>query len=68
MAFRDGLLKHIAQEVTKLAKDGLERRGYKETGFLNEMTEVVGTGVTPAEKLLELVVISDFCQLYLDEG
>ncbi|CAA3017486.1 glutamate--cysteine ligase, chloroplastic [Olea europaea subsp. europaea] len=52
--FRDGLLKHVAQEVVKLAKDGLERRGYKETGFLNEMNEVVRTGVTPAEKLLEL--------------
>ncbi|THG18458.1 hypothetical protein TEA_009665 [Camellia sinensis var. sinensis] len=34
--------------------DGLERRGYKETGFLNEVAEVVRTGVTPAEKLLEL--------------
>ncbi|KAL6549990.1 glutamate--cysteine ligase [Orobanche minor] len=51
--FRDGLLKHIAQEVVKFAKDGLERRGFKETGFLNEVTEVVNTGVTPAEKLLE---------------
>ncbi|KAL6501695.1 glutamate--cysteine ligase [Orobanche gracilis] len=53
MPFRDGLLKHIAQEVVKFAKDGLERRGFKETGFLNEVTEVVNTGVTPAEKLLE---------------
>ncbi|KAL7165358.1 hypothetical protein ACSBR2_041118 [Camellia fascicularis] len=35
-------------------KDGLEMRGYKETGFLNEVAEVVRTGVTPAEKLLEL--------------
>ncbi|OIT36259.1 PREDICTED: glutamate--cysteine ligase, chloroplastic [Nicotiana attenuata] len=52
--FRDGLLKHVAQDVVKLAKEGLERRGYKETGFLNEVTEVVRTGVTPAEKLLEL--------------
>ncbi|KAG9148564.1 hypothetical protein Leryth_018284 [Lithospermum erythrorhizon] len=52
--FRDGLLKHVAQDVLKLAKDGLERRGFKETGFLNEVAEVVKTGVTPAEKLLEL--------------
>ncbi|KAK4338416.1 hypothetical protein RND71_042903 [Anisodus tanguticus] len=52
--FRDGLLKHVAQDVVKLAKEGLERRGFKETGFLNEVTEVVRTGVTPAEKLLEL--------------
>ncbi|KAF9617648.1 hypothetical protein IFM89_037711 [Coptis chinensis] len=52
--FRDGLLRHVAEDVLKLAKDGLERRGYKETGFLNALTEVVTTGVTPAEKLLEL--------------
>ncbi|KAG5593209.1 hypothetical protein H5410_043723 [Solanum commersonii] len=52
--FRDGLLMHVAQDVVKLAKEGLERRGFKETGFLNEVTEVVKTGVTPAEKLLEL--------------
>ncbi|KAK9147525.1 hypothetical protein Scep_006282 [Stephania cephalantha] len=52
--FRDGLLKHVAEDVIKLAKDGLERRGYKETGFLNALSEVVRTGVTPAEQLLEL--------------
>ncbi|KAJ7941027.1 Glutamate--cysteine ligase, chloroplastic, partial [Quillaja saponaria] len=52
--FRDGLLRHVAEDVLKLAKDGLERRGFKESGFLNEVAEVVKTGVTPAEKLLEL--------------
>ncbi|CAK7335539.1 unnamed protein product [Dovyalis caffra] len=52
--FRDGLLRHVAEEVLKLAKDGLERRGFKEVGFLNAVAEVVSTGVTPAEKLLEL--------------
>ncbi|KAJ8623938.1 hypothetical protein MRB53_032468 [Persea americana] len=52
--FRDGLLKHVAEDVLKLAKDGLERRGYKESGFLKEVAEVVRTGVTPAEKLLDL--------------
>ncbi|CAK9141886.1 unnamed protein product [Ilex paraguariensis] len=52
--FRDGLLRHVAEDVLKLAKDGLERRGFKEAGFLNAVTEVVQTGVTPAEKLLEL--------------
>ncbi|VFQ74914.1 unnamed protein product [Cuscuta campestris] len=52
--FRDGLLKHVAQDVVKLAKEGLERRGLKETGFLNEVSEVANTGVTPAEKLLDL--------------
>ncbi|CAN1253824.1 Glutamate--cysteine ligase, chloroplastic [Linum perenne] len=53
-AFRDGFLRHVAEDVVKLAKDGLERRGFKEVGFLNEVAEVVRTGVTPAEKLLEL--------------
>ncbi|CAN6487390.1 unnamed protein product [Victoria cruziana] len=53
-AFRDTLVKHIAEDVVKMARDGLERRGYKETGFLNEVAEVVRTGTTPAEKLLEL--------------
>ncbi|TXG50510.1 hypothetical protein EZV62_023034 [Acer yangbiense] len=52
--FRDGLLKYVAQDVIKLAKDGLERRGYKESGFLNAVAEVATTGVTPAEKLLEM--------------
>ncbi|GAY39108.1 hypothetical protein CUMW_041850 [Citrus unshiu] len=52
--FRDGLLRHVAQDVLKLSKDGLEQRGFKETGFLNEVAEVVRTGVTPAEKLLDM--------------
>ncbi|KAG0473305.1 hypothetical protein HPP92_015162 [Vanilla planifolia] len=52
--FRDGLLKHVAEDVLALAKDGLERRLCKEGGFLKEVAEVVATGVTPAEKLLEL--------------
>jgi len=38
------LLKHVAEDVLKLAKDGLERRGYKEAGFLNAVDEVVRTG------------------------
>ncbi|KAK4748607.1 hypothetical protein SAY87_015193 [Trapa incisa] len=39
--FRDGLVKHLAEDVIKLAKEGLERRGFKETGFLNVVTDVV---------------------------
>ncbi|CAB4279912.1 unnamed protein product [Prunus armeniaca] len=52
--FRGRLLKHVAQDVVQFAKAGLERRGFNETGFLNELEEVARTGVTPAEKLLEL--------------
>ncbi|CAL5442515.1 unnamed protein product [Camellia sinensis] len=40
--------RHVAED------HGLERRGFKETGFLNEVAEVYRTGVTPAEKLLEM--------------
>ncbi|ONK64452.1 uncharacterized protein A4U43_C07F26140 [Asparagus officinalis] len=42
--FRDGLLRHIAKDVLKLAKDGLERRSYKEARFLREVAEVVNSG------------------------
>lgn len=52
--FRDGYVRDLAEEVLKLAKNGLERRGYKEVGFLREVDEVVRTGVTPAERLLHL--------------
>ncbi|KAK0588277.1 hypothetical protein LWI29_037099 [Acer saccharum] len=52
--FRDGLLWHVAQDVLKFSKDGLERRGFKESGFLNAVAEVATTGVTSAEKLLEM--------------
>ena len=43
-------LRHVAEDVVQLAKDVLERRGFMESGFLNEVAEVVRTGVTPAEK------------------
>ncbi|KAG0588091.1 hypothetical protein KC19_2G215400 [Ceratodon purpureus] len=52
--FRDGLLKHVAQDVFKLAKDGLTRRGLNEEGFLKDIEETVRTGVTSAEHLLKL--------------
>ncbi|GBG74196.1 hypothetical protein CBR_g17908 [Chara braunii] len=52
--FRSGLLQHVAQEVFKISKAGLERRGFKESGFLRELEETVETGVTPAERLLKL--------------
>lgn len=76
--FRDGLLRHVAEDVVKLAKvkfmptlqiilfpislakwqyvfillqDGLERRGFKESGFLNEVAEVVRTGKPDSSRL-----------------
>ncbi|XP_020272381.1 very-long-chain (3R)-3-hydroxyacyl-CoA dehydratase PASTICCINO 2A-like [Asparagus officinalis] len=51
--FRDGLLRHIAKDVLKLAKDGLERRSYKEARFLREVAEVVNSGELKLGKLLD---------------
>ncbi|KAK3227236.1 hypothetical protein Dsin_007098 [Dipteronia sinensis] len=55
--FKEGLLWHVAQDVLKFSEacystyfDGLERRGYKESGFLNAVAEVART----SEKLLEM--------------
>ncbi|ONK75685.1 uncharacterized protein A4U43_C03F19470 [Asparagus officinalis] len=42
--FWDGLLRHVAEDVLKLAKDGLERRRNKEAGFQREVAEVVNSG------------------------
>ncbi|KAJ7952314.1 glutamate--cysteine ligase, chloroplastic-like [Quillaja saponaria] len=52
--FRDGLLRHVAEDVLKWAKDGLERRQLNESVFLDALTEVVRTGLTPADRLLEM--------------
>ncbi|KAK4389288.1 Glutamate--cysteine ligase, chloroplastic [Sesamum angolense] len=50
--FRDGLLKHVAQEVVKFARMAWKEEALRKPDFLNEVMEVVNTGVTPAEKLL----------------
>ncbi|KAM3690602.1 hypothetical protein ACJW31_09G131900 [Castanea mollissima] len=52
--FQGGLLKDVAESVIKWAKDGLERRSLEESVYLNELAEIVATGVTPAEKLLQM--------------
>ncbi|MCO5556144.1 hypothetical protein L7F22_009688 [Adiantum nelumboides] len=52
--FRDSLLRHVAQDVVKLAKEGLQRRGFNEEEFLDQIVEVSRTGITPAERLLDL--------------
>ncbi|KAM0953673.1 putative glutamate--cysteine ligase [Dioscorea sansibarensis] len=53
--FRDGLLRHVAEDVLQFAKDGLERRGYKEAGFLKEVTKVVSTGGDTSREPLGVV-------------
>ncbi|KAG0614520.1 hypothetical protein M758_6G183700 [Ceratodon purpureus] len=52
--FRGGLLKDVAQAVVKLAKEGLVRRGRNEEVFLAPVEEVANSGVTLAERMLEL--------------
>ncbi|KAL6626420.1 hypothetical protein ACP70R_030146 [Stipagrostis hirtigluma subsp. patula] len=52
--FRGGYVRDLAESVVKLAKDGLQRRGHKEHCFLDEVDEVIATGVTPAVKLANL--------------
>ena len=54
-----GTMQDLAREVLDIAADGLSRRnrlnsaGDNESGFLNPLREVVATGVTPADRLLD---------------
>jgi glutamate--cysteine ligase len=53
-------LQAVAQDMVAIAKQGLTRRarldgaGSDETGYLRETEEIAASGVTPAERLLEL--------------
>ncbi|MET4700262.1 glutamate--cysteine ligase [Constrictibacter sp. MBR-5] len=57
--FRGGTLRDIAVEVLKIARAGLrararlDRAGEDESGFLTSIEEVVSSGKTPAEVLLD---------------
>ena len=54
-----GSVRELAAEVLDIASDGLSRRaqlnsaGDTESGFLDPLREVVATGVTPADRLLD---------------
>ncbi|HEY1143686.1 MAG TPA: glutamate--cysteine ligase [Sphingomicrobium sp.] len=54
-----GTMQDFASRVLEIASDGLSRRGRlnsagdNESGFLNPLREVVATGVTPADRLLD---------------
>ena len=41
-------------------QDGLERRGYKEVGFLREVEEMVGTGIQNLHIFIHLAEIAVF--------
>ncbi len=53
-------LRDVAKDVVAIAKEGLKRRGHldggmsDETGYLRELEAIAESGVTPAERLLEL--------------
>ena len=55
----DGNLQTLAREILKISKYGLKARaqlntaGENETGYLTELDQVVESGITPAERLLE---------------
>ena len=54
-----GTVQDLAAQVLEMATDGLSRRarlnsaGDNESGFLDPLREVVATGVTPADRLLD---------------
>lgn len=56
---RGGTVHDLARQVLEIASDGLSRRGKlnsagdNEGGFLDPLHEVVATGVTPADRLLD---------------
>ncbi|OIV94908.1 hypothetical protein TanjilG_22105 [Lupinus angustifolius] len=52
--FHGRMLLHVAEDVLKWAKDGLDRRCLNESIFLDPLKEVVTTGSTPADKLLKM--------------
>jgi glutamate--cysteine ligase len=52
--FRDGTVQDLAIEVLRIARGGLERRGRAEEKYLHDLEEIARSGVTQADRLLEL--------------
>ena len=53
-AFRGGKLQPVAQHVVRLAKEGLQRLGKGEEKYLLPLEEIADSGMTRANRLLEL--------------
>ena len=53
-AFRGGKLQAVAQQVVLLAREGLQRRGKGEEKYLQPLEEIADSGMTRADRLLEL--------------
>jgi glutamate--cysteine ligase len=53
-------VREVARDVVAIAREGLNRRNRlnssmgNEAGFLSDLEEIVGSGLTPAERLLDL--------------
>jgi glutamate--cysteine ligase len=53
-------IREVARDMVAIAKEGLKRRakispcGKDETGYLSELEEIADSGLTPADRLLEL--------------
>jgi len=52
--FKKGTMQDLAMEVMGIARRGLVRRGNGEESLLDRIADIVTSGVTPAERLLEL--------------
>lgn len=52
--YRGGTVKDLAETVLGIARGGLERRGREEGKYLKELEEIASSGVTQADRLLEL--------------
>ena len=53
-AFRGKTLQPLAQQVVRLATDGLQRRGLGEEKYLQPLQEIADSGTTQAERMLKL--------------
>jgi glutamate--cysteine ligase len=58
-SFRDGNLQDVAKDILKISRQGLSRRaifnenGQDETVFLTPLEDIVESGITPAEEMLQ---------------
>ena len=52
--FRGGRLQSFAQQVVRLASDGLQRRALGEETHLQPLQDIADSGVTQAERMLQL--------------
>jgi glutamate--cysteine ligase len=43
-----------ARKVVAISRGGLERRGHDEAHFLRQLEEIADSGLTPADRLLQL--------------